>query len=832
MPDGTDILRKVVQSTNQDSGRDFFRSLTRGLANGLGVRYCFVTECLDSPPSRVATLAFWAGQDFDADIDYSLLGTPCERVIKGHSCVFGEKIQALFPDDKDLVELEAESYAAAPLIGTAGDVIGHLVVLDSQPFAEPPDLSLLELFAARAAAELERQRATVRLANSEARLRQVIDLVPHFIFAKDGEGRFILANQAIADAYGITVADLVGKTDADFAAAQEEVENFLRDDREVIESGQIKVIPEETITDASGRERLLQTTKIPFHFADSDLPSVLGVSTDITELRRTEKVLRSIVEGTAATVGEAFLQSLARHLARALGTRYAMVAELDGNLVRARAIWGADSFLPTMEYPMKGSPCEHVARSRTSVFFRQDLQQTFPDHPILSFLDAESYFGAPLFDVDQQPIGLLAVLDPDPMEDSVQNSDLLSIFAARAAAEIERERLEAHRRKLQSQVLHVQKLESLGVLAGGIAHDFNNLLCGILGNVELAMMRVTDDSELRAYLRGIKTAADRSAELANQMLAYSGKGKFVITTIDLNRLVEEMLGLLSASIKKKARLHFHPASQIPAFHGDTTQIRQVVMNLVVNASDALGDAPGQVHIRTGVCEADRAYLDEAYLAEQLSEGTYLFIEVEDDGCGMDAETRDHLFDPFFTTKDTGRGLGLASLLGIVRGHHGAVKVSSLAGEGSSFRILLPLSNQCQPEEAPASTLTPDTGWHGAGKILLVDDEDVVRLVTRKMLEKLGFEVLVAENGRQGVKVFQRHGPDISAVVLDMMMPEFDGLETFRELKRLDSEVKVLLVSGYSHESIITSLEKEGLVGFLQKPVRYHQFEDKLREILG
>ena len=707
----TDLLRKIVQATSQTTGRDHFVALARGLADALGVRYCFVTECLDSPTTRVGTLAFWAGQDLGSNFEYDVLATPCERVLlEGHSCVFGEDVQALFPDDRDLVELGAESYAAAPLISSAGDVLGHLVILDDRPLTDGrrPDMSLLEIFAARAAAELERWQATAELAQSEARLR-------------------------------------------------------------------------------------------------------------------------SVVEGTAAALGEAFFRSLVRHLAKALGTHYAVVAELDGDLVRTRALWGGDGFLKTVEYPLAGSPCLEVVRSGVTAFHPRDLGRIFPDHCVPADLGAESYLGTPLFDVDRQPIGLLAVLDQKPMTKNARDATLLSVFAARAAAEIQRERLETHRQMLQSQVLHVQKLESLGVLAGGIAHDFNNLLCGILGHVELALLRSGDDSPIHSHLRAIQTAAKRSAELAEQMLAYSGKGRFVVTRLDLNQLIEEMLELLSTSISKKVRLGLDLDRQLPAIKGDATQMRQVMMNLMMNASDAIGEASGRITVRTGVCEADRAYLRGAYLAEHLPEGRYLFIEVEDDGCGMDDETRDRLFDPFFTTKRDGRGLGLAALLGIVRGHQGAVRVASRLGEGATFRILLP--GQSEPSEAPAPVPVDVPAWDGGGKILLVDDEAIVLETTRKLLESLGFEVLTAENGRRGIEVFSRHAAEIQVVVLDMMMPELDGLETFRELKRLDPEVKAFIASGYSRQSIASLLEDEGLVGFVQKPFRRDQLGAKLREIL-
>ncbi|MEM7517846.1 MAG: PAS domain-containing protein, partial [Planctomycetota bacterium] len=294
-PKVADLLRDVVKDTARTTGLDFFRSLVRSLASLLEVRYCMVTECLDSPPTRVKSLAFWASDGFADNIEYGVLKTPCERVMLGESRCLGRDIRALYPDDADLVHLEAESYAAVPIFGGGGAVIGHLLTMDSQPMdADSPSLALLEIFAERAAAELERTRATAALERSEAQLRQVIDLVPHFIFAKNRDGEFILANEAVAEAYGTTVEGVLGKTDADFSASPEEAEGFNRDDFKVIDEGEVIVIDEETVTDATGRRRLLQTTKIPFTSAGLESSAMLGVAIDITRQRQLEEQRKNL----------------------------------------------------------------------------------------------------------------------------------------------------------------------------------------------------------------------------------------------------------------------------------------------------------------------------------------------------------------------------------------------------------------------------------------------------------------------------------------------------------------------------------------------------------
>ncbi len=254
-------------------------------------------------------------------------------------------------------------------------------------------------------------------------------------------------------------------------------------------------------------------------------------------------------------------------------------------------------------------------------------------------------------------------------------------------------------RKIETQMLHVQKLESLGVMAGGIAHDFNNILTAILGNAELALRQIFPDSGAHAHLRNIEISARRAADLARQMLAYSGKGFFVIEQLDVNAIITEMSRMLDVSISKKATMHLNLAPDLPSVRVDTTQIRQVIMNLVINASEAIGDQSGDITITTGMQKCDEAFLSELWLNDKLEGGPYVYCEVADTGCGMDRDTIDKIFDPFFTTKFTGRGLGMAAVLGIVRGHKGTIKVCSEQGKGSNFKVFLPAMSEC-----PANTL--------------------------------------------------------------------------------------------------------------------------------
>lgn len=402
-------------------------------------------------------------------------------------------------------------------------------------------------------------------------------------------------------------------------------------------------------------------------------------------------------------------------------------------------------------------------------------------------------------------------------------------FVAAIADLTELKLMEEKRHKLEQQMLHVQKLESLGVLAGGIAHDFNNILVAITGNVSLALKRLSPGSPVEHHLKQIEAAADKAADLARQMLAYSGKGRFVLEPVDLNREVTEMTSMLEVSISKKAVLSFHLASPLPSIEADPTQIRQIVMNLAINASEAIGEKSGVISISTGCMECDRAYFAESWLDENLTEGPYVFLEVADTGCGMDRATLDRIFEPFFTTKFAGRGLGMAAILGIVRGHKGTIKVYSEPGKGSTFKILFPAS------EKPAELYDPKAGskqWKGSGIVLLVDDEESIRAIGSEMLMELGFEVVCAEDGAQAVDRYRTKGREIAVVLLDMTMPHMNGEEAFRELRRIDPEVKVVLSSGFSEQEVTQKFPGKGVAGFIQKPYNLDTLHDVMSRVLG
>ncbi len=391
----------------------------------------------------------------------------------------------------------------------------------------------------------------------------------------------------------------------------------------------------------------------------------------------------------------------------------------------------------------------------------------------------------------------------------------------------ERRQQEASRRTLELKVQQAQKLESLEVLAGGVAHDFNNLLMGVLGNAELTLLELPPSSPHRKYQTSIKAAAVRMAEISKQMLDYSGKGRFLVTALNLSDLVAEMASLLKVSLPKKVALKLDLGQDLPVIQASGDQLRQIILNLVINGAEAVGEQVGLVTIHTGSIDTDQAYLSQLQWHDELRAGLYAYVEVSDTGCGMTRDLQDKIFDPFFTTKFTGRGLGLAAVQGIVRGHKGAISVRSEQGNGSTFRILFPSAEHSipiaadQPVEAHLRS--------GAGQaVLVVDDEETVRTTATMLLNRVGFSVMTAVDGEEALKLLSEHPQDIDLVLLDLSMPRMDGIETFAKIRKVSPHLPIILSSGYNEQEATQAFTGKGLSGFIQKP---YDLESLLKKVL-
>ncbi|MDI3284848.1 ATP-binding protein [Polyangium sp. 15x6] len=428
--------------------------------------------------------------------------------------------------------------------------------------------------------------------------------------------------------------------------------------------------------------------------------------------------------------------------------------------------------------------------------------------------------------VIEQPSGaqVVALAHANPLRDRQGHL----IGAVNVLVDItDRKRAEEERRELEARVFHAQKLESLGVLAGGVAHDFNNLLTVITAHATLGLAEVSHPSPLSAMLQEIIIASERAADLARQMLAYSGRGTFVSQHVRLDAVVREMAVLLRSIVSKGATVELDLSRA--CVDGDATHLRQVVMNLITNASDALAGKPGVIRLRTGVQELS-APMQSAWMAEPIPPGDYAVVEVEDSGEGMSESVLARIFDPFFTTKVGGRGLGLAAVLGIVRAHHGLVDVTSRPGKGTRFTLLLPSAAERASVMPRVSDAPSACGNGSCGTILVVDDEDAVRRVALRVLERAGYRVLLAAGGREAQRLFREHRHEISAVVADLTMGEIGGIELIRSIHAVDPTMPALLMSGYSSEDS-ASISALG-VPFLAKPFTANMLAASVREVLA
>ena len=604
--------------------------------------------------------------------------------------------------------------------------------------------------------------------------RVLLSEFPFAAWLKDKQGHYLEANVKLAEYYGLaSPAQLIGKTIHDFFPA--EVADPISAELQDVLNGE--TLHSEKRFFVNGGMSWFDIHQAPIT-VDGELVGTVGCAWDITKLKLIERDLaeseeryRRVVEVSPEAI---FIHCEGRFVFMNMTAATLLGAEKPDDLYGRLAL---DFVAPSIR--------DRVAERIRNAWLHQD-------NPLIE---------EELIRLDGSTVSveMVSVYFTFRGNDSV-------LAIARDIGE---------RRRMQEELVKAQKLESLGVLAGGIAHDFNNILMAIIGNADLAIMRLNKESPAIDNLRKIELSAVKAADLAKQMLAYSGKGKFVIEQIDLNLLLQEMLHMLEVSISKKVLIRFNLVANLPSVAVDATQIRQVVMNLVINASEAIGDQSGVIAITTGCMDCDKSYLKDVWLVENIVEGFYVYLEVTDTGCGMDKGTLEKIFEPFFTTKFTGRGLGMAAVLGIIRGHRGAIKIYSEPGKGSTFKILLPASSR------PAEIFNYDgvgDDWHGEGTVLLVDDEETVRGIGREMLQVLGFEVLTANDGREGVEVF-KNNPAIDLVILDLTMPHMDGEQCFGELKLIRPDIKVIMSSGYNEQEVTRKFEGRGLAGFVQKPYK-------------
>lgn len=698
-----------------------------------------------------------------------------------------------------------------PIVSSTGKVLGTFALYHALPHT-PTDRELdsITQSALLASIAIERMQAEEEVLNSQRMLRMVLDNIPQGVFWKDRDSRYLGCNRVVAQAFGLDAPErIIGLNDYQLLGlTPEQADFFIAKDREVMVANrpQLGIIEQATLAD--GSRIWMETNKVPMLDAEGRVVGVLGTWQDITERKRAEEILRASQQkltGIAATMPQILY----------------VFDILDQSVVYSNRETWQDL----------GYSAEEAAQ--------------FGPQGVMTLLHPDDQARLPqlLARWDHAAVGDVLEVEYRLLDHAGQWRWYLgreTIYQRDAQGRVreiigtmqditERKQAEEERRRLDAQLQHTQKLESLGVLAGGIAHDFNNLLTGILGYSDLALRELSADSPARHFIHEAVNGARRAAELTRQMLAYSGKGRFVVQPLNLSALTEDLFRLLEISISKKCVMKFNLMPNLPAIEADPAQVRQIIMNLIINASEAIGEQSGVIAVTTGVRHCDREFLAETSLTDLLPAGLYVYLEVADTGSGMDAETRAKIFDPFFTTKFTGRGLGLSAVLGIVRGHRGTIRCSSELGKGTTFQVFFPATPLAA--RALESRPTGEADWRGRGSVLVIDDEQTVRSLARQMLEEMGFTVWTAADGQEGLDVFRTRGEEIRLVLLDMTMPRLDGEETFRELRRLRDDVRVILSSGFNEQIATSRFAGQGLAAFLQKPYRFEELLAVVRKVL-
>ncbi|MBZ5617653.1 MAG: PAS domain S-box protein [Acidobacteriia bacterium] len=641
----------------------------------------------------------------------------------------------------------------------------------------------------------ERKRAEWELLKSEARYRALVEATAQVVWTADGSGRSDEANQA-------WWSELTGQS-----SEQSEGWGWLEavhpDDRERVKQTWTAALDTKSILRTEYRVRLCQSgyrhftvRGVPVMNADGSFREWVGTFTDVTEQKSAENAI-----ALSAAKLRAYFETASQGIVRV--DEQGRIEELNARLLE-----------------LCGYSREELIGKEVTILVPEELRKTYARYIAGFFRTPKSRpMGAGLEltarhkDGHEFPVemGLSFVHTPEGVRALAFVSDIT-----------ERKRSEAALRESQ-------KLESLGVLAGGIAHDFNNLLVGIMGNASLLQTSPLAPAHLETVSEILK-ASQRAADLTRQLLAYAGKARFDMRPMNLSALVKEISALVHASIPKTVYVRLDLDENAQSIQADAGQIQQVVMNLVINGAEAIPpETPGVVVVSTREREIDEPYARAHFGENQLEPGRYVSLEIQDTGVGMDEATRLRIFDPFFTTKFMGRGLGLSAVLGIVRAHRGALRVESRPGEGSRFQIVFPAIRAAAPEPEQADW---DEDLRGSGLILVVDDEPTIRRTAKMVLERYGYEVMVATDGLAAVELFQQKADEISLVLMDLTMPEMGGEETLRRLQSIRPDVRVILSSGYNEADVIQNFVGQRLAGFIQKPYNVRTLAGKIKAAMN
>ena len=532
-----------------------------------------------------------------------------------------------------------------------------------------------------------------------------------------------------------------------------------------------------------------------------------------------EKAFQSVFEGTAMVTGVEFFRSLVNQLTSVLNVQYAFVGELlpGGTGVRTLSVRAGGMIVDNFEYDLAGTPCENVV-DQAVCFYADNIQARFPEDTMLVDMRAESYLGAPLLDADGTPRGLLAVLDTRALEDVALVRQLLSIFAARAGAELGRKQAESKQAELERQLRQSHKMEAIGTLAGGIAHDFNNTLNAIMGFSKLLLADLPEGSEPHEFAEQISVAGRRASDLVQQILTFSRESEQERQHLQLGSIVSETVKLLKGSFPATVELREINNSGSETVLADAAQIHQILMNLCTNAYHAMRETGGviELELRSPV-EVDAEMVT---VVPGLALGRYVELAVRDTGEGMANSTIERIFEPYFTTKKQGdgTGLGLASVYGIVKNHNGAIIVESELGVGTVFRIYLPISIEEGGEQDLVTTDDAPPLPQLNCRVLFIDDVEFNALLGKYALERLGCEVVISTDSLEALELFKNDPAQFDLVITDQTMPNMTGFDLAKQMLSIRPEVKIFMVTGHSDIVDRKKALSVGIKDFFVKPL--------------
>jgi PAS domain S-box-containing protein len=664
---------------------------------------------------------------------------------------------------------------------------------------------------------------------------RVTDVSPSVIYARNEEGKFVFANQSFADLINIPKDSIIGYTINELRLSSEEDHSRWQNEIQIFKSQQRQLLAEEKYLDRKTNElRCFRTIKIPFSDEQDSSKHVLTISTDWTERKRAEDLVRKILEGTSATTADDFFHSLVYELAHALQVRFAFIGQViepTRTHIRLLAVYRDGEFTPNEEYALAETPTERILQKGLQLY-PENIQLEFPNDKHLCKEQIVSYMGVPLVGRgvnggSAKILGILSVMDSKPMVDWAPARWILRIFAARAGAEIERLDNERQKDALQKQLLQAQKMEAIGQLAAGVAHDLNNALGAVVGHLELLNVAARLEPEWRHSVKTALKGCERASSLIDQLLGFSRKGKYNLQISDLRKIIDETLAFLIRVIDKRILIEIKELVSGLTVQVDQAQVQQALTNIILNAAQAMPEG-GKIRINISA----EKFADASQFNENSIAGDYAVISVKDTGQGIRSENLEKIFEPFFTTKaqGSGSGLGLSMVYGIMQHHGGWVTVDSEQGKGSRFSLYFPCVHTSVPRE---QLLDPTLRAEKlTGSILLIDDEQMLVDLGVRFLERAGFAPFGFSSASEGMAWFEEHTEQIALAIIDMKMPEIDGKKCFEQLRKTKPNLPIIIMSGYASDEDTQRLLATGDVVFFQKPLKYADLVDSARKLMS